>query len=104
MATIVITGGTGLIGRELTKKPQHLQQADRYVEKLIQARTSVMSPYPWGMIEMKIDRDLTQQGRFGLRSAVGLMPDGTPFDAPNADVLPTPVSVPDDAAGPVSCA
>ncbi|WP_420857735.1 type VI secretion system baseplate subunit TssK [Marivivens marinus] len=80
-------------------QPQHLQQADRYVEKLIQARTSVMSPYPWGMIEMKIDRDLTQQGRFGLRSAVGLMPDGTPFDAPNADVLPTPVSVPDDAAG-----
>ncbi|RYG91419.1 type VI secretion system baseplate subunit TssK [Loktanella sp. IMCC34160] len=80
-------------------QPQHLQQADRYVEKLVQARTSVLSPYPWGMIEMKIDRDLTQQGRFGLRSAVGLMPDGTPFDAPNADVLPTPVSVPDDAAG-----
>ncbi len=80
-------------------QPQHLQQADRYSEKLLQARTSVITPYPWGLTEMKIDRDLVQQGRFGLRSVVGLMPDGTPFDAPNADPLPTPVAVPEDAAG-----
>ena len=80
-------------------QPQHLQQSDRYLERLVQARTDVLTPYPWGMIEMKVDRDLTQHGRFGLRSAVGIMPDGTPFDAPNRDTLPTPISVPDDAAG-----
>ena len=80
-------------------QPQHLQQSDRYLENLIKARTSVITPYPWGLVEMKIDRDLAQQGRLGLRSAVGIMPDGTPFDAPNSDVLPTPVPVPEDAAG-----
>ena len=80
-------------------QPQHLQQADRYAEKLLQARTGVITPYPWGLVEMKIDRDLLQQGRLGLRAAVGLMPDGTPFDAPNADPLPTAVPVPEDGVG-----
>ncbi len=78
-------------------QPQHLQQSDRYLEKLIQARTDVMTPYPWGLSEMTIDRDLAQQGRLGLRSVVGIMPDGTPFDAPNAGELPLPVDVPEDA-------
>jgi type VI secretion system protein ImpJ len=80
-------------------QPQHLQQADRYVEKLIQSRTDVITPYPWGMADMVVDRDMAQQGRFGLRSAVGIMPDGTPFDAPNAAPLPLPIDVPEDAKG-----
>ncbi|MFG5384678.1 type VI secretion system baseplate subunit TssK [Yoonia sp. R2-816] len=80
-------------------QPQHLQQSDRYLEKLIQSRTDVMTPYPWGLSEMTIDRDMAQQGRIGLRSIVGIMPDGTPFDAPNAGALPTPVEVPEDAKG-----
>ncbi len=80
-------------------QPQHLQQSDRYVEKLIQARTDVITPYPWGISEMTVDRDMAQQGRFGLRTVTGIMPDGTPFDAPNAGDLPTPVEVPEDAKG-----
>jgi type VI secretion system protein ImpJ len=80
-------------------QPQHLQQADRYVEKLIQSRTDVITPYPWGLAEMVVDRDMAQQGRFGLRTAVGIMPDGTPFDAPNAGPLPLPIEVPEDAKG-----
>jgi type VI secretion system protein ImpJ len=80
-------------------QPQHLQQGDRYVEKLIQARTDVITPYPWGLSEMKIDRDMAQQGRFGLRSVVGIMPDGTPFNAPDAGMLPPPIEVPEDAKG-----
>lgn len=80
-------------------QPQHLQQADRYVEKLIQSRTEVITPYPWGVAEMVVDRDMAQQGRFGLRTVTGIMPDGTPFDAPNAAELPTPIDVPEDAKG-----
>ncbi len=80
-------------------QPQHLQQSDRYLEKLIQARTEVITPYPWGVSEMTVDRDMAQQGRFGLRTVTGIMPDGTPFDAPNAGDLPTPVEVPEDAKG-----
>ena len=80
-------------------QPQHLQQSDRYVEKLIQSRTEVITPYPWGVSEMVVDRDMAQQGRFGLRTVTGIMPDGTPFDAPNAADLPTPIEVPEDAKG-----
>ncbi|MFQ6549946.1 type VI secretion system baseplate subunit TssK [Aestuariibius sp. 2305UL40-4] len=80
-------------------QPQHLQQADRYTERLIEARVGVTTPYPWGVSDMVLDKDMAQQGRVGLRSVTGIMPDGTPFDAPNIDELPLPVEVPDDAAG-----
>ncbi len=80
-------------------QPQHLQQSDRYLEKQLQARTSVISPYPWGLTEMRLDRDLAQQGRIGLRAVAGILPDGLPFDAPGSGPLPTPVAVPEDAAG-----
>ncbi|AUH33519.1 type VI secretion system baseplate subunit TssK [Paracoccus tegillarcae] len=80
-------------------QPQHLQQADRYLENLVRSRTSVITPYPWGLSEMQIDRDMAQQGRIGLRAATGIMPDGTPFDAPGTGPLPTAIEVPDDAAG-----
>jgi type VI secretion system protein ImpJ len=79
-------------------QPQHLQQADRYLENLVKARTRIITPYPWGLIEMTIDRDLAQQGRLGLRAAVGIMPDGTPFEAPGSAPLPLPVAVPEDEA------
>ena len=83
----------------LFMQPQHLQQADRYHEHLVQARTQAITPYPWGVSELAIDRDQCQQGHIALRAATGLMPDGTPFDAPGTGPLPVPVPVPDDAAG-----
>ncbi len=80
-------------------QPQHLQQSDRYTEKLIESRTRVITPYPWGITEMRLDRDMAQQGRIGLLSVTGIMPDGMPFDAPNHSPLPLPVVVPEDATG-----
>lgn len=80
-------------------QPHHLQQSDRYVENLIQSRTRAITPYPWGVVEMVMDRDQAQQGRIALRSILGLMPDGTPFEAPGTGPLPLPIEVPDDAAG-----
>ena len=79
-------------------QPQHLQQSDRYVEHLVRTRTAQITPYPWGISALSFDRDLAQQGRIGLRTAVGIMPDGLPFDAPNATPLPVPVEVPEDEA------
>ena len=80
-------------------QPQHLQQSDRYFENLIEQRAGLLNPYPWGLAELKIDRDLAQQGQIGLRACTGIMPDGTPFDAPGTGPLPVPVEVPDDGAG-----
>lgn len=80
-------------------QPQHLQQADRHVQHLLDARLKHLSPYPWGLAEMAIDRDLAQQGKIGLRRCAGIMPDGTPFDAPETGPLPLPVPCPDESAG-----
>ena len=80
-------------------QPQHLQQTDRYHEHLVHARTRLMTPYPWGVGELAVDRDQAQQGMISLRAVSGLMPDGTPFDAPDTGPLPVAVAVPEDAAG-----
>ncbi|MDO5622824.1 MAG: type VI secretion system baseplate subunit TssK [Paracoccus sp. (in: a-proteobacteria)] len=83
----------------LFMQPQHLQQADRYHEYLVHARTRLITPYPWGVAELSIDRDRAQQGMLALRAVSGIMPDGTPFNAPDTGPLPVPAPVPDDAAG-----
>ena len=83
----------------LFMQPQHLQQSDRYFENLVDARTRLATPYPWGVADLVIDRDACQQGRIALRSVAGVMPDGTPFDAPGTGRLPAPVPVPADAGG-----
>ncbi|MDO5603699.1 MAG: type VI secretion system baseplate subunit TssK [Paracoccus sp. (in: a-proteobacteria)] len=80
-------------------QPHHLQQADRYQENLLRARTRVITPYPWGVVELALDRDAAQQGRIALRAVSGVFPDGTPFEAPGTGPLPAAVAVPEDAAG-----
>ena len=82
-------------------RPHHLQQSDRYLERLVESRTRHITPYPWGFSHLEIDHDLAQQSKFSLRRAVGMMPDGTPFDVPGDSPLPTPINVPDNAGGQV---
>lgn len=79
-------------------RPHHLQQNDRYLEHLVEARTRHVTPYPWGFSAIEIDRDLAQQSKFSLKRATGVMPDGTPFDIPLDSPLPPPIDVPDNAA------
>jgi type VI secretion system protein ImpJ len=80
-------------------QPHHFQQSDRYVEKLVEARTRHLSPYQWGIEELRINRDRLQQGRFDLTRISGMMPDGIPFAAPAACNLPSAVLVPDGSDG-----
>ncbi|MGF9759351.1 type VI secretion system baseplate subunit TssK [Microvirga sp. 0TCS3.31] len=74
-------------------KPHHLQQNDRYLENLIESRVRHITPYPWGFSALEIDYDLAQQSKFGLRRAVGVMPDGTTFDLPAHSPLPPPILI-----------
>ena len=69
-------------------RPHHLQQADRYLENLLESRVRHLTPYPWGFAVLEIDRDLAQQSKIGLRRAAGVMPDGTPFALPDNSPLP----------------
>ena len=52
------------------------------------SRVRHITPYPWGFSYLEIDRDLTQQSKFSVRRAAGVMPDGTPFDIPGDSPLP----------------
>jgi type VI secretion system protein ImpJ len=79
-------------------RPHHLQQSDRYHERLLETRVRHVTPYPWGFSALEIDRDLAQQAKFALRRAAGIMPDGTPFDLPMDSPLPAPIEVPETAA------
>src|ERR1700730_16003353 len=78
-------------------RPHHLQQNNRYFERLTENRTRDITPYPWGFSNIEIDLDLAQQSKFGVRRAAGLMADGTPFDVPADSPAPPAIAVPDNA-------
>ncbi|MGA2953037.1 MAG: type VI secretion system baseplate subunit TssK [Caulobacteraceae bacterium] len=78
-------------------RPQHFQQQDRHTDALVRARTESLRPYPWGLVELKLNQDLAALGKFGVERLVGLLPDGQPFAAPDDLPVPEPLDVPTDA-------
>ena len=76
-------------------RAQHFQQQDRWLEMLVRARTAALRPYPWGVVEMTIDRDLLSTGRFAVSSAIGTFEDGTPFSIPAETDHPPPLDLPE---------
>ncbi len=76
-------------------RAQHFQQQDRHAEHLLQARAAPLRPYPWGLTELSIDRDLLAAGRFALSGAVGVLEDGTPFSLPGTADPPAPLDLPE---------
>lgn len=77
-------------------QPQHFQQHDRYIEGLIHDRCFGLQIYDWGFYSIKIDSNLLSVGKFGLIECRGIFPDGTPFNLPEDDELPTPLDIPED--------
>jgi type VI secretion system protein ImpJ len=77
-------------------RAQHFQQQDRWLEMLVRARAAALRPYPWGVVEMTIDRDLLSTGRFALSSAIGNFEDGTPFSIPGETDHPPPLDLPEN--------
>ena len=78
-------------------QPQHLQQHERHVERLIEGRSESASAYAWGFASLAIDESALALGKLALVSARGLFGDGTPFDFPRHDVAPAPLNIPADA-------
>ena len=70
--------------------PQHLQLQDRYLEDLLSFQISALVGNPWGIAALEIDRELLDDGTFGLSRARGLFADGLAFAMPEADPLPEP--------------
>jgi type VI secretion system protein ImpJ len=69
-------------------RPQHFQQQVRYLERYVEGRACALRSHSWGFTELEIERDLLAIGKLGLRRAVGVLPDGTPFVMPDDDPLP----------------
>jgi len=67
---------------------QHFQQSDRWTERLVRSVSRSLSPYPWGILEIGLDRSALAIGQFALSGLRGILPDGTPFDAPEDTDLP----------------
>jgi type VI secretion system protein ImpJ len=68
--------------------PQHLQQWDRYAHHLVRERFRATQAFEWGLTQLEVDREALRNGRMALASARGVLPDGTPFAAPDEDPLP----------------
>lgn len=76
-------------------KPQHFQQQQRHSDYALHARLSALSDYYYGLQSLAINEDYLGFGRIALVGATGILPDGTVFNIPNDDVLPTPLEVTD---------
>lgn len=76
-------------------KPQHFQQQQRHSDYALHARLSALSDNFYGLQSLAINEDYLGFGRIALVGATGILPDGTVFNIPNDDVLPTPLEVTD---------
>ncbi|MGB8665652.1 MAG: type VI secretion system baseplate subunit TssK, partial [Serratia inhibens] len=74
-------------------RPQLFQQQERYFEYYAHKRASTLSPFYWGFSQYEIDREALSYGKLVLRSARGVLPDGTPFDIPDHADLPEPLTI-----------
>jgi type VI secretion system protein ImpJ len=74
-------------------RPQHFQQQERYLERYVETRCAPLVSHAWGFTEVEIERDLLSIGKFGVRRAAGVFPDGTPMRMPDDDPLPESIDV-----------
>src|ERR1043165_4701920 len=74
-------------------QPQHFQQQDRFFERYVETRCQSLIPHSWGFSEIELERDFLSIGKFGVRRAAGVFPDGTPFRMPDDDALTPPIDI-----------
>jgi type VI secretion system protein ImpJ len=78
-------------------EPQHLQQHDRHIERLVEGRVGGVADHAWGFTELTLDEAAAGIGRIVITKAAGLLPDGTPFEFPGEEAAPAPLEIPADA-------
>jgi type VI secretion system protein ImpJ len=74
-------------------QPQHFQQHDRYLERIIDARASARAAYGWGFLQLEVDAGALALGKVQVVTARGIMPDGTPFHFPDEDPPLDPIEI-----------
>jgi type VI secretion system protein ImpJ len=74
-------------------QPQHFQQQDRYIERLVEGRAAPLQGHGWGFARLEFDSAALSIGKVQLTTASGILPDGTPFDFPGHDAPPVPLDI-----------
>ncbi|MBV8156084.1 MAG: type VI secretion system baseplate subunit TssK, partial [Dyella sp.] len=74
-------------------RPQLFQQQERYLEYIAQRYISAVNPFFWGFAQYEIDQSSLSFGKLALKSASGVLPDGTPFDVPTEVPPPPPLTI-----------
>jgi hypothetical protein len=74
-------------------RPQHFQQQDRALQRLVEGRVAGLRPYDWGFLELELEQEGLALGRIGLRSCRAILPDGTPVYMPEELPAPPPLAV-----------
>lgn len=69
--------------------PHHFQQWDNENEQNLSFLLSSVISFPWGLTEIKINREGLINGRFALLNCRGVFPGGVRFDVPAGDALPS---------------
>jgi len=78
-------------------RPQHFQQQDRYIERVLRQRVAAVRAFGWGVTEFALQREALSTGRIAIASAAGVLDDGTSFSIPGDTDAPPPLDVPDTA-------
>jgi len=73
--------------------PQHFQAQNRYFEDSVQFAVASLWRDAYGLVSCQLDSDAIRNGTVSLVHAVGVFPDGLPFDMPECDSLPAPRTV-----------
>ena len=76
--------------------PHHFQQQDLCWEGLIGRYHKASAHFSWGILEFEIEESALLMNKIMIRRCVGILPDGTLFNAPDKDRLPHPITVPKD--------
>ena len=84
-------------------RPHHFQQAERFLEKWVGAKVGAVQPFAYGFTRLELDQEALKLGKIGIKTAVGIMPDGTPFSIPEDMPAPTPLDTAADRRDVVVC-
>ena len=75
-------------------QPQHFQQQQRHIDYLIGNQlTKFNNTYNFGFQKLELNQEMLNLGKFSLLSATGVFPDGTYFELPHQDLLPSALDV-----------
>jgi len=76
-------------------RPQQFQQQERYIEYFAHTRALASESHYWGFLEIEIDDNALSIGKVDVKTAKGILPDGTPFNFPSQSPGPLPLDFPE---------